>query len=107
MAGKGGKRSTSFKPGQSGNPAGRKPVTVDGIHVPSLAKEFGPAAIRTLNEIMASTDAPHSARVRAAEALLDRGYGKAPATVNTTVHKAASDLSDAELAAIATGSIRQ
>ena len=49
--------------------------------------------------------APHAARVSASQAILDRAYGKAP-TLNTsdpTVMKRAIDMSDDELAAIASG----
>ena len=47
--------------------------------------------------------APHAARVSASQAILDRAYGKAP-TLNTsdpTVMKRAIDMTDDELAAIA------
>ena len=49
--------------------------------------------------------APHAARVSASQAILDRAYGKAP-TLNTsdpTVMKRAIDMTDDELAAIASG----
>ena len=49
--------------------------------------------------------APHAARVSASQAILDRAYGKAP-TLNTsdpTVIKRAIDMTDDELAAIASG----
>ena len=47
----------------------------------------------------------HAARVSASQAILDRAYGKAP-TLNTsdpTVMKRAIDMTDDELAAIASG----
>ena len=47
--------------------------------------------------------APHAARVSASQAILERAYGKAP-TLNTsdpTVMKRAIDMTDDELAAIA------
>jgi hypothetical protein len=49
--------------------------------------------------------APQAARVSASQAILDRAYGKAP-TLNTsdpTVMKRAIDMTDDELAAIASG----
>ena len=49
--------------------------------------------------------AVHAARVSASQAILDRAYGKAP-TLNTsdpTVMKRAIDMTDDELAAIASG----
>ena len=54
---------------------------------------------------MAADEAPHSAKVSAAVALLDRGWGKPSQTVDMTVRKQiAKELSDDELAGIATGS---
>lgn len=70
MAQHGGKR-----PG-----AGRKPghVSKAKLDIAERAKTHGDAALRTLASIMADADAPHSARVSAANAILDRGYGKPP-----------------------------
>lgn len=67
------RNSTSFRPGQSGNPAG-KPKTVE--HVRDLARQQTADAISTLAEIMRDKKAPHSARVAAATGLLDRGWGR-------------------------------
>lgn len=66
--GKGG-----FKPGKSGNPSGR-PKSNDFIV--ALAQACTEEAIRTLAEIMRDESRPTAARVSAATALLDRGYGK-------------------------------
>jgi hypothetical protein len=73
MAGKGGKRSTSFKPGQSGNPGGRPKILAD---VRDLAREQTEVAIEALTEIVKNKKAPPAARVSAANSLLDRGWGK-------------------------------
>ena len=72
-SGKGG-----FRKGQSGNPGGRPKVIAD---VQELAREHTPAAINTLVSIMNDKQAHHSARVAASTAILDRGYGKAPASL--------------------------
>lgn len=40
------------------------------------AKEQGKAALETLTEIHKDKSAPHSARVAAANAILDRGFGR-------------------------------
>lgn len=68
MAGHGGPR-----PG-----AGRKPGKVSRakLDIAERAKTHGDAALRTLAEIMTDPEAPHSSRVSAANALLDRGFGK-------------------------------
>ena len=47
----------------------------------SLARVHTAKAIRTLVAIMKQTKAPPAARIAAANALLDRGWGKAPQTV--------------------------
>ena len=101
---RGGKRSTSFKPGVSGNPGGRpkKPQTLERIRieadVKALARECAPEAILTIRTIMLDAKAPPAARIGAANALLDRGFGR-PAQqvdVNATIDFDFSQLSDDE-----------
>lgn len=69
-----------FQPGQSGNPAGRRP---DGA-LRELARAHTEEAVATLASIMADAGAPPSARVQAAQALLDRGWGRAPQSLEVT-----------------------
>ena len=64
-----------FQPGRSGNPRGRPKRDHD---LAELARTYTVAAVETLAEIMQDKDAPPSARVSAATAMLDRGYGKPP-----------------------------
>jgi Family of unknown function (DUF5681) len=64
-----------FKKGQSGNPGGRPKVVAE---VKELAREHTAEAIKTLVSIMNDSKSPPAARVSAANALLDRGYGKPP-----------------------------
>ena len=63
---------TAWKPGQSGNPGGRPK---DIAEVRDLARQHTAVAIAALVEI-AKSGKSESARVSAAEALLDRGYGR-------------------------------
>jgi hypothetical protein len=64
-----------FKKGQSGNPGGRPKVVAE---VKELARAHTGEAIETLVSIMTNHKAAPAARVSAANALLDRGYGKPP-----------------------------
>jgi Family of unknown function (DUF5681) len=66
-------RGKPFKKGQSGNPGGRPKVVAE---VRELARQHTTTAVETFVSIMTDPKAPPSARVSAANALLDRGYGK-------------------------------
>ena len=79
---RGGLRSTSFKRGQSGNPGGRpkRPATIEAYQtttdVRAAARSHTTTALQTLADAMRSEIAPWAARVAAANAILDRGWGK-------------------------------
>ncbi len=64
-----------FKPGQSGNLSGR-PKSDKTIR--DLARVHTKDALDTLSEIVKNPKASDTARVQASNALLDRGWGKAP-----------------------------
>jgi hypothetical protein len=49
----------------------------DAAEISALAREHGTDAIKTLAEIMNQADGPAASRLSAAQALLDRGWGKA------------------------------
>src|SRR5918997_6095082 len=83
--------STAFKPGQSGNPRGRPKRDAE---VAELARVHTAEALDTLAEVMRNIKAPASARVMAANAILDRGHGKAPQHIET---ERLDLLTDAEL----------
>jgi hypothetical protein len=102
---RGGLRSTSFRPGTSGNPGGRPktPRTIEArrivADVKALARECAPEAIETLKAIMMDAKTPPAARISAAQTLLDRGYGRPTQAVDVSgeVRFDFSRLSDDEL----------
>lgn len=72
---KGGKRRNAgmFKPGVSGNPAGRPK---ENIQVTQLARSGSPEAIMRLYEIALSSKTKDSVALRAINAIMDRAMGK-------------------------------
>ncbi len=75
-----GSKATRFKPGRSGNPSGRPKIIG---HIRDLARQYAEDAIKTLAAIMIDEKAPPSARIFAANSLLDRGWGKATTYVES------------------------
>lgn len=67
----------AFVKGKSGNPSGRpKKLLPDGRSLADLAKGYTEQAINALVEVLTEEGAPHAARITAATALLDRGWGR-------------------------------
>ncbi|MGP1614730.1 MAG: hypothetical protein ACTS5Y_06695 [Pollutimonas bauzanensis] len=71
-----------FKSGESGNPGGR-PAGYGEIR--DIARQHTDTAINTLVAIMNDAAATSSARVGAATALLDRGWGRPAQTIEATI----------------------
>lgn len=67
-------RGKAFAKGRSGNPGGRPKLPEDVKHVRELARQYTTQAVDALVEVLGSLS--DAARVSAANALLDRGWGK-------------------------------
>ena len=81
------------KGGVSPNPGGR-PAVVGELQ--ELARIHTSQALMTLVEVMNNSDAPPAARVTAATALLDRGYGKPTQSVESKIEVQSTALAHAE-----------
>ena len=81
-----------FQPGQTGNPGGRPRIA---NNVREIARQHTDDAIRALVEVV--QDKAHPQRVAAANALLDRGYGKPIQQVEVGKPGAFAELSEEEL----------
>lgn len=67
----------SYLPGQSGNPTGRPKLPEDIKHVRELARQYTKEAVQALVDVLQDPAGSGGAKVSAANALLDRGWGKA------------------------------
>lgn len=80
------KSETSFQKGKSGNPGGRSPrIGPNGETAAQLARVHTVEAIECLVEVVNNKKAMPIARVSAANALLDRGWGKPTEFVEANV----------------------
>jgi hypothetical protein len=78
MSGKPG--NPRWQKGQSGNPGGRRK---QDYRIKDLAQQYTDEALATLRSIMKASE-DDRARVAAANAILDRGYGKPAQSVDIT-----------------------
>lgn len=74
-----------FEPGKSGNPGGRPKEDAETAEAKRIARSHGPKALAKLAELVDHSN-PQVAR-SAAEAILDRAYGKPTQTVESEVHQ--------------------
>jgi len=76
---------SAFKPGQSGNPGGRPKLPPEIVELRDLARKHTTEAVLAITAVMNDEKAPASARVSAAAEVLDRGWGRATATVENII----------------------
>jgi hypothetical protein len=68
--------------------------------VKELTRSLSPEALETLGHIMRDKKAPAAARVSAANAILDRAYGKPQQSLDVTSNQVPDDMTDEELLAV-------
>lgn len=89
-------KARGFQKGRSGNPKGRPPIIRE---VQELAKSYTEEAVQALLDVMTDERSNGSARVQAAVAMLDRGWGRPKQSVDVKVDHNASGLANAIAAA--------
>lgn len=73
------KREYNFKPGKSGNPGGRPKMPAE---LKEACKALTPDCINVLASIVNNPKSRDGDRIKAAEVIMDRGYGKAIQSVD-------------------------
>ena len=76
------KKEKGNKPNKGGRPKGVRNKVTEGVK--KLAQKHGPEALRVLVEVMNDPESGASSRIVAANAVLDRAYGKAISRMDVT-----------------------
>lgn len=79
----------------AGRPKGTKNKAT--LELKGLAQQHTEDALKTLVEIMLSTESSDKARVAAANAILDRGFGKPHQSIDAEITGTIADITDDEL----------
>lgn len=69
-------RTGRFKSGSSGNPEGRPKHTPEQRDALEAVKSLAPHAVEAMERLLTAEDTPPALKVRIAEIVLDRTYGK-------------------------------
>lgn len=69
-------KSGRFAPGESGNPSGRPKQTQEQADAMEQIKALAPEAVAEMRRLLLAEETPSALKVRIAEAVLDRVYGK-------------------------------
>ncbi len=73
-----------FKPGISGNPSGRPKRTEEETQALEEIRKLAPTAVAKMAEMLRNKKTPSVVKVKICEIILDRTYGKAPASLNVS-----------------------
>lgn len=79
----------------AGRPRGAKNKAT--LELKGLAQQHAEDALKTLVEIMLSAESSDKARVAAANAILDRGFGKPHQSIDAEITGTIADITDDEL----------
>lgn len=77
-----GKRGRPFEKGKSGNPSGRPKRTAEEQDALACIRSLAPAAAETIRQLMLDKEGSPSSRIKCAEIVLERTYGKPDVSVN-------------------------
>jgi len=89
-----------YKPGQSGNPAGRPKKTKEEEEMLTELKALTPLALQKMKAMLNNERTAALARVRIIEIILERTFGKVESSVKVTNTQESVEAAQAELEAI-------
>ena len=89
-----------YKPGQSGNPAGRPKKTKEEEDLLTELKALTPLALQKMKGMLENERVAALAKVRLIEIILERTFGKVESSVKVTKTQESIEAAQAELEAI-------